>query len=80
MEFDWFRASLLFVVYLATDYLFAYYTKRVVEGKAYLAAHAGTIIVFLAAFGVISYTENPWYILPIAMGSWVGTFLSVKYS
>ncbi len=79
MEFDWLKAGFLFVVYVAVDFLDGYCTKKLVQGRPFLSANSGTAVVFLLAFGVISYIENPWYILPIALGSWVGTFLCTKY-
>ena len=80
MEFEWITAWMLFVVYVAIDFLYGYYTKKVVESRPFLAAHAATGIALMAAFGVLSYTENPLYIVPIAAGSWVGTYISVKYT
>lgn len=31
----------------------------------------------LSAFSVISYTENPVYVVFAALGSWIGAYLSV---
>jgi uncharacterized membrane protein YfcA len=31
----------------------------------------------LSAFSVISYTENPVYVLFAALGSWIGAYASV---
>lgn len=44
----------------------------------YGAATTGAAIHFMIAFGVINYTENWLYIFPLALGSWVGTFLVVR--
>jgi hypothetical protein len=38
----------------------------------------GAIMHFILALGVLSYVQNYLYIIPLALGSWVGTFLVVN--
>ena len=77
-EFNFYIAGLIFVTYVVTDALYAKYTLDVANYNKYRAATIGTSIHFLMAFGVISYTQNWFYIIPLAMGSWVGTFIIVR--
>ena len=67
----------VFMAYLAIDWLFTEYTLSIVELKKARAANVGALIYLLGAFGVVSYVADPWYVIPMAMGGWLGTYLSV---
>ncbi|MEZ0208666.1 MAG: hypothetical protein ACAH17_00610 [Candidatus Paceibacterota bacterium] len=69
----------VFLATLVTDALWALYMMRVTDRKPFLAASYGTLIHILTAFTVISYTENYYYIIPLLTGSFMGTYLAVKY-
>ncbi len=71
-------AIFIFIVYIVVDAMYAYYTLQVTKGKPYSAATIGALMHFLLAVGVLSYVENYLYLLPLAIGSWVGTFIIVK--
>lgn len=32
---------------------------------------------FLMAFGVLNFTENWLYVFPLALGLWIGTYITV---
>ncbi len=70
-------AGLVFGAYLVIDALYAQYTYSVVGRKPIQAANIGFIMHFLLAFGVINYVENFLYVIPLALGSWAGTYLVV---
>ncbi|MCK4635961.1 MAG: hypothetical protein KAT32_03785 [Candidatus Moranbacteria bacterium] len=71
-------AFLIFLAYILIDGLYAKYTLYVTEKSEFKAATSGMIIHFLLAFGVINYTQNWLYIFPLALGSWIGTFIVIK--
>ncbi|HQU08182.1 MAG: hypothetical protein B7X04_03885 [Parcubacteria group bacterium 21-54-25] len=77
-SFDVRIAALIFVAYAAVDALYAYYTLQVVQRRPYTAATAGAFMYFLLAIGVLSYVHNILYLIPLAAGSWVGTFFVVR--
>lgn len=69
-------------VFLATfciDSLYAFYTLRLVEKKAFQSAASGSMIHILTAFTIISYTQNYLYLIPLVIGSFTGTYVVVKY-
>jgi hypothetical protein len=78
--FDYTVALLILVTYILVDGMYAYYTIAVVEKKPLLSANVGSAMHFIIAFGVINYVHNFLYIIPIAIGSWIGTYLVVKRS
>lgn len=77
-SFNLIIALLILLTYTITDALYAKYTLDVANYNEIKAASIGALIHFFLAFGVINYTENWLYIFPLALGSWIGTFLMVK--
>ena len=76
-HFSMITALCVFLAFFATDWLFTEYTLCIVELKKLKAANVGALIYLLGAFGVVSYVSDPWYVVPMAMGGWLGTYLSV---
>ena len=62
-----------------TDVLFAIYVRRTSQGMAFQAAFFGALIAAVAAFVVVSYVANHWLIIPAVIGSFLGTYLIVKF-
>lgn len=78
--FSWEMALFVFVIYIVIDALYAIYIRRTAEKNALSSANYGAILHIFLAIGVISYVNNFLYIIPLVLGSWVGTYLAVKYS
>jgi hypothetical protein len=70
----------VFLATLVTDALWALYLIKVTERSPFLASSYGSLIHILTAFTVISYTKNSLYLIPLVIGSFIGTYLVVKYS
>lgn len=76
-QFDLLLAAGIFLAYVVIDVLYVYYTLYVTRLRPISAANMSILIYLIAAFGVINYVGNYLYIIPMAMGSWVGTFATV---
>jgi len=79
-SFDFKVAGIVFVAYLLVDAMYAYYTLAVTKNRPVAAASVGATMHFLIAFGVLNYVQNYLYIIPLAVGSWFGTYFVVRYS
>ncbi|MFA5986601.1 MAG: hypothetical protein WC819_04625 [Parcubacteria group bacterium] len=79
MEFDIDIGLLIFVAYFLIDAMYAVYTLSVVKKKPFTSASIGAVMHFLLAFGVINYVQNYLYIVPLAIGSFCGTYVVVFY-
>ena len=77
-SFNFLIASGIFLAYILVDGMYAYYTLAVTNKKPFVSATTGALMHFLIAFGVLNYVHNYLYIIPIAVGSWIGTYLIVK--
>lgn len=71
-------AFVLFFAYLVVDGLYAKYTLHVMQYRAFSAATIGALMHFILAFGVLNYINNYLYVIPLALGSWVGTFIVIS--
>lgn len=78
-SFDLKIAIAVFIAYLLIDAMYAYYTLAVTRKKPMAAASVGALMHFLIAFGVLNYVQNYLYVIPLALGSWIGTYLVVRH-
>jgi hypothetical protein len=76
-QFNISLALVIFIAYLIIDALYVYYTYSIVKKHPASAASSGFIIHILLAVGVVNYVENFLYVIPLACGSWCGTYLVV---
>jgi uncharacterized membrane protein YfcA len=77
---DWFIALSVLVLTGAMDYLHVIYTRYVVKHKAIQAATSGAVIYLISAYAVISYVDDPRYLVFVVLGSWLGTYLSIRFA
>ena len=70
---------MILVTYVVLDGMYAYYTVFVTKKKLFTSASVGAMIHFLIVFGVLNYVQNYLYILPIAIESFVNTYLVVRH-
>jgi hypothetical protein len=70
---------LLFCSTMTTDALYVLYNHYLVAGHAARAATASVLYHGVTAFSVVAYIYDWRYILPVLAGSWVGTFVTVRY-
>ena len=76
-EFSWEIAFVLFVTYVIIDFVYAAYILYVNRLQAVRAATCSSIIYVLLAYGVINYSKNHLYLIPIGAGAWLGSWLLV---
>lgn len=77
-DFNIITGILLIVAYIIIDGLYAYYTIQISKRNALSAATTSGIMHFLLAIGVLNYVQNFLYVIPLAIGSWLGTYIVVK--
>ena len=62
-----------------TDAVYVLFNAAVSERRRFRAATWSAVWYLLAAFAVISYTQNAVYVLFAAGGSWIGAFCAVTW-
>lgn len=78
-DFSWWTALTVFVVYVFFDILYALYVLCVSQKRAMAASLVSSVLYSLGAYGVMNYTHNPLYLIPLGCGAFVGTYIAVKY-
>lgn len=78
-DFNWVRAATVFVVYVLFDILYALYVICVSRQRAIAASGISAMMYSLGAYGVMTYLHNPIYLIPLACGAFIGTYVAVKY-
>ena len=63
----------------ATDAAYVFFTAAVTSRRRVWAANWSAIWYMLSAFAVISYTENAFYVVFAALGSWLGAYASMTW-
>ncbi|GLS46010.1 hypothetical protein [Methylobacterium brachythecii] len=62
-----------------TDAAYVFFNAAVTARRRIRAANWSAIWYLLSAFAVIKYTENAFYVLFAAIGSWLGAYASVTW-
>lgn len=78
-DFSWVRAVTVFVVYVLFDILYALYVICVSKQRPLAASGISAVMYSVGAYGVMSYLHNPLYLIPLAAGAFIGTYVAVKY-
>lgn len=78
-EFSWLTALTVFVVYIFFDILYALYVITVSRQQAIRASAISSVLYSLGAYGTMNYLHNPWYLVPLATGAFIGTYIAVTY-
>jgi len=78
-DFSWTTAATVFVVYILFDILYALYVICVSRQQAFTASAVSSVLYSLGAYGVMNYTHNALYLIPLACGAFIGTYIAVKY-
>jgi hypothetical protein len=78
-NFELSKALLIFFTYIVIDVLYALYVICVNKRKAFASAMVSSGIYSLGAFGVVSFSKNLLYIVPLATGAFLGTYIVVKF-
>lgn len=77
--FSWTTALTVFVVYVFFDILYALYVICVSRRQAIAASAISSLLYSLGAYGVMNYLHNVLYLIPLAIGAFIGTYVAVKY-
>jgi hypothetical protein len=72
-------AILVFFAAFFVDIFWTLCIRRTSEGKAGSAANYSAIIILLSCVSITSFVEHVGYVIPAALGGWLGTFITIKW-
>jgi hypothetical protein len=73
------RALGVFFAAILVDISWGYYIRRAGAGKPISAANWAVCIMLFGVFNTLSWLNNRWMLLPLYLGSWIGTYSVVKW-
>jgi hypothetical protein len=77
--FDPWTALFVFLIYCALDVVYVKYTIAVISKNPLASAIYAGLTNVCIVLGVLSYVNNKAYAIPLIAGSFVGTYLAVKF-
>ena len=78
-KFNWLGAVGLFFASFGLEAIFALYTFAVTKHKALQASTWSLISYGLLAVGILNFINNRWYVIPLALGAFCGTYAVVTW-
>jgi len=77
-QFDINVAILIFITYFILDMFYAYYILCIESRQNLMSSFMAGMITSLSAFGIVSFSKNMIYIVPLFLGAFVGTYVTMK--
>jgi len=77
-NFDINIALIIFVTYFILDMFYAYYILCIESRQNLMSSFMAGMITSLSAFGVVSFSKNMTYVIPLFLGAFAGTFVTMK--
>ena len=68
----------VFLGLVVIDILYAIYTKQIQKDNPLRSSVSATAIYLINAAIVIGFVQDPWLLIPAALGAFVGTYIGVK--
>lgn len=76
----WWNFLLVFLATVVVDWVWALYIIHTSKKNALRAAVLGTLLTCIGSFITLSYIHDQRAIIAAAIGAFVGTYLSIKFS
>jgi len=73
-------ATGLFVMATAQDVVWARWTIEVNRGRPIAAGIVAVTIIGFSFMSIEGYIHSPWYLVPIALGSFIGTSVTTWHA
>jgi len=74
-----FKIIFVLVITIIINIFWTFYIKYIQEKRAFLASLHSLLITLFNAFIVVEYVKSTYLIIPMAIGSFIGVFIVVKY-
>ena len=77
-QFNTSIAILIFTTYFILDMFYAYYILCIESRQNLMSSFMAGMITSLSAFGVVSFSQNMLYVVPLFLGAFAGTYFTMK--
>lgn len=80
IQIDIWQWIILFTIYLIFDCLYALYIKAIYDLRPLRASFLSVAMYLLTAYGTIEYISNPYNLIPILTGGFIGTYVTLWWN
>lgn len=77
-EINIYLAIVIFITYFILDMFYAYYILCIESRQNLMSSFMAGMITSLSAFGVVSFSKNMLYVIPLFLGAFAGTYCTMK--
>ena len=77
-EFKLSVALLIFSTYFILDMFYAYYILCIESRQNLMSSFMAGMITSLSAFGIVNFSKNMLYVVPLFLGAFAGTYFTMK--
>ena len=77
-EINIYLAIIIFFTYFILDMFYAYYILCIESRQNLMSSFMAGMITSLSAFGVVTFSKNMLYIIPLFLGAFAGTYCTMK--
>lgn len=78
MELTFWNMLFVCISTLLVDIVWAYYFIKIAQKNPHQSAFLSILIALTSAYVTISYVANPYFLIPVAIGAYIGTYFAVK--
>ena len=78
MEITFWTVTAVLVSTILSDIVWAYYFIKVAQKRPHQASMFAILIALNSSFITISYIGNLYFLIPVIVGSYIGTYIAVK--
>lgn len=69
----------IFAAYSITYALYAKFVRWVVDERPMMAATCSVATALFTLLGIMQCIDNRWYLIPLSLGAWLGTYVAIKF-
>lgn len=74
------KALAVFACMFLLDFVWGKWTFALTDKRAVLSGVYASILIVLSGGAAIGYVDDPWMLIPAALGAFAGTYAAVKFS
>jgi len=71
--------AITFAALFALDFVWVGYTRAIGRANAIGAGAYASLLILLSGTAAISYTHDPYMLIPAALGAFTGTWCAMKW-
>ena len=76
----WWKFIVIMLFAFGINFFYAKYVKKISEGNYLTAAIYGELVTLFISLNLIQIVQNQWYLIPVVIGGFMGTYLNQRFN